>query len=126
PNVSPNKKLRAKMNKESATKLFSRLQKLDRGRAVHIDRKNPRRLIRAIEIALANKDPEKNPEIRFPKLNSLKIGIFLEKENLVERIEKRLHSRIGQGMIIEARRLHKKGLSWKRMDELGLEYRYLA
>jgi tRNA dimethylallyltransferase len=29
-------------------------------------------------------------------------------------------------MIAEAYRLHTCGLSWKRMDELGLEYRYLA
>ena len=38
----------------------------------------------------------------------------------------RLFARIRQGMIAEAKRLHRKGLSWKRMDELGLEYRYLA
>jgi len=29
-------------------------------------------------------------------------------------------------MIEEARRLHKRGLSWKRMESLGLEYRYLS
>jgi tRNA dimethylallyltransferase len=29
-------------------------------------------------------------------------------------------------MIREAQRLNARGLSWKRMDELGLEYRYLA
>lgn len=29
-------------------------------------------------------------------------------------------------MINEARRLHARGLFWKRMEELGLEYRYLA
>ncbi len=29
-------------------------------------------------------------------------------------------------MIKEAEKLHENGLSWKRMNELGLEYRYLA
>ena len=29
-------------------------------------------------------------------------------------------------MVAEARRLHASGLSWKRMEALGLEYRYLA
>ena len=29
-------------------------------------------------------------------------------------------------MITEAKQLHEKGLSWKRMYELGLEYRYLS
>ena len=34
--------------------------------------------------------------------------------------------RMKQGMVQEAKRLHKEGLSYKRMSELGLEYRYLA
>ena len=29
-------------------------------------------------------------------------------------------------MIAEAKRLHAQGLSYRRMEELGLEYRYLA
>ena len=29
-------------------------------------------------------------------------------------------------MLKEIEGLHKKGLSWKRMEELGLEYRYVA
>ena len=29
-------------------------------------------------------------------------------------------------MVAEAKKLHAQGLSWNRMDELGLEYRYLA
>ena len=29
-------------------------------------------------------------------------------------------------MIAEVKRLHAKGLSWRRMEELGLEYRYLS
>src|SRR3989338_884404 len=29
-------------------------------------------------------------------------------------------------MLTEAKQLHAGGLSWKRMEELGLEYRYLA
>jgi tRNA dimethylallyltransferase len=30
------------------------------------------------------------------------------------------------GMVDEVRRLHENGLSWKRMEALGLEYRYIA
>ena len=29
-------------------------------------------------------------------------------------------------MLAEAKNLHKNGLSWKRMEALGLEYRYMA
>ena len=29
-------------------------------------------------------------------------------------------------MVEEAKKLHRHGISWKRMEEFGLEYRYLA
>ena len=37
----------------------------------------------------------------------------------------RLFARI-RGIEKEVKKLHQKGLSWKRMEELGLEYRYMA
>jgi len=61
-----------------------------------------------------------------PKYNHIFIGIKPSQEDLRSRIRTRLKKRLEHGMIAEARRLHRKGLSWKRMDELGLEYRYLA
>ncbi len=42
------------------------------------------------------------------------------------RIRDRLIRRVDGGMIEEAKRLHGAGLSYERMDELGLEYKYLA
>ena len=42
------------------------------------------------------------------------------------KIQKRLHDRLKAGMIAEAKRLHASGLSYKRMEALGLEYRSLA
>ncbi|MBI2639927.1 MAG: tRNA (adenosine(37)-N6)-dimethylallyltransferase MiaA [Candidatus Sungbacteria bacterium] len=53
PNVPPNKTLRNTLSQKSARKLFMLLKRLDPERAKNIDRKNPRRLIRAIEIAKA-------------------------------------------------------------------------
>ena len=38
----------------------------------------------------------------------------------------RLFARISRGMVAEAKHLHTKGLSWKRMESLGLKYRFLA
>ena len=45
---------------------------------------------------------------------------------LDEKIRLRLHARIKRGMFQEARDLHARGLSYKRMTGLGLEYRSLA
>jgi tRNA dimethylallyltransferase len=124
PDVPVNKKLREKLFKKSALQLFEMLKKLDRNRASVIDRHNKVRLIRAIEIA---KVLGKVPPIKIkPKYEVLSIGIKIEKDKLKEKIYTRLISRIKQGMINEAKKLHAKGLSWKRMKGLGLEYRALA
>ncbi len=125
PDVSPNVELRKKLSKKSAEELIDILKKLDRNRAENIDPKNSRRIIRAIEIAAAL---GKVPSItKIPsKYDPVFIGLTLRAEELRKKIKVRLEKRLKMGMIKEAERLHKNGLSWKRMDELGLEYRYLA
>ena len=125
PEVPPNIKLRERLKNKKIEKLYEILKKLDPRRAKTIDVKNPRRLIRAIEIATAlGKVPrlEANP----PSYKVLKIGIALPDKILKQKIHIRLFARISRGMIAEAKRLHRQGLSWKRMESLGLEYKYLA
>lgn len=124
PEVPPNYKLRKELEKKSTIELFETLKKLDPKRANDVDNKNPHRLIRAIEIAKSlGKVPELKKDERY---QTLQIGIETEDKTLKEKIEKRLIARIKKGMISEAKKLHLKGLSWKRMEELGLEYKYLS
>lgn len=124
PDVPANKTLREKLKKLSIEALLTKLKKLDPARAKTVDTKNKVRLVRAIEIAEAlGKVPKLKPN---PKYTCLQFGIHFSDEKTRERIELRLKKRIKTGMIQEAERLHKKGLSWKRMEELGLEYRHLA
>lgn len=125
PNVPPNPELRKKLESKTAPQLFKMLQKLDPRRAKKIDQHNPVRLVRAIEIAKALGSvpvpkPEKLPyEIEW-------IGLNPGDELLRKKIAKRLAERMKSGMVAEAKNLHAKGLSWRRMHQLGLEYRYLA
>ncbi len=124
PEVPPNVKLRAELAKKSPQQLLTQLQKLDARRAHAIDPHNIQRVIRAIEIATAL---GKVPKIKTkPQYEVLQIGIETELEVLKTKIETRLHTRIKKGMIAEAKNLHTQGVSWKRMHELGLEYRFLA
>ncbi|MDO8620650.1 MAG: tRNA (adenosine(37)-N6)-dimethylallyltransferase MiaA [bacterium] len=126
PEVPPSPTLRKKLDKKSPAELFEILKKLDTRRAKTIDPNNPRRLVRAIEIATAlGKVP---PYVNTPRkdLNPLFIGLTLPPEVLKKRITTRLLSRIKGGMVDEVKKLKKNGLSWKRMEELGLEYRYLS
>lgn len=125
PEIAPNDAVRKELAGKTTDELFTMLQKLDPKRAETIDAKNPRRLVRAIEIA--------NRLGIVPKLTDapkkyevLQIGIQTDTETLSARIETRLEKRLGEGMVEEAAELYKNGLSFERMDELGLEYRYVA
>lgn len=124
PDVPPNLRLRRKLEKKEPQELYRMIRKLDPSRARNIDAKNPRRLIRAIEIADAlGKVPRMHKQ---KKYDALWLGMRLPDKKLKQRIHTRLQRRMRQGMVAEARRARKHGLSWKRFYELGLEYRILA
>lgn len=127
PNVKPNAKLRAKLERYSTEKLFALLVSHDQSRAKTIDRHNKRRLIRALEIIKAT--GKQIPQIKISpsrQYDVIYIGISVPMETLKIRIAKRLHARLKRGMVAEAQRLHRQGVSWKRMESFGLEYKYLA
>ncbi len=125
PQVKPDLILRQKLEKKSAKELFSLLKKNDPKRAKTIDRYNKRRLIRALEISIKTNSPvpalkkQKNFDILF-------LGIKKDKEELQKRIEKRLLKRLDQGMIKEVKKLKSSGISYKKLYDFGLEYRYIS
>jgi len=124
PKVKPNNKLRKKLEKKSAKELFSMLKKLDKNRAKKIEKDNPRRLIRAIEIAKAL---GKVPKLKTnSKYETLQIGLKLSDKKLKNNIHKRIVSRIQSGMISEVKKLRAESVSWERLESFGLEYRFIA
>ena len=127
PDVPPNAKLRETLDVLTTAQLFARLKKADPQRAEKMDtpseRGNKRRLIRALEIATSGVRIINDLRGRY---DVLWIGIRPSLEELEKKIHTRLIARIKKGMVREAQQLHKEGLSYKRMEELGLEYRSLA
>ncbi len=140
PQVPPQLKLRKKLEKLSAEELFTKLEKIDPVRSRNIDSHNRRRLIRALEIVITTKRPipfaiSTDSELH----NTLIIGIKKSKEESGKLIFKRLKKRLKQGMIKEVENLHNGkalnpegrpsasyGISWKRLDDFGLEYRFIS
>jgi tRNA dimethylallyltransferase len=122
PEVPPNKELRNRLEKESAEELFKLLKKKDSKRAKTIDSNNKVRLIRALEIVEAL---GKVPVVRKTRSRYEFIYIGIRPSDLDAKIHKRLMKRL-PGIIEEVKKLHKNGLSWRRMYELGLEYRYVS
>jgi tRNA dimethylallyltransferase len=129
PDVKPNPKLRKQLEKQSADALFKRLIKLDPVRAKNIDRFNKHRLIRALEIIITTGKPVPQLQTTSYKLqpyDALWLGIKPADKVLYSKILKRLKQRLDQGMIKEVSRLHKNGLSFKKLEAFGLEYKFVS
>ncbi|OGM30286.1 tRNA (adenosine(37)-N6)-dimethylallyltransferase MiaA [Candidatus Woesebacteria bacterium RIFCSPHIGHO2_01_FULL_41_10] len=107
-----NPSLRANIDNLSVEHLYKKLEKLDSQRATLLnnsDRKNPRRLIRAIEVAKVQKNPEKIS----PQYDCLKIGLNCPIEELSSRIAQRVKKRLVSGFEKEVHTLIKHGITKK-------------
>lgn len=124
PNVKPDMSLRSKLEKLPTEVLNMKLREIDPRRADDIDSQNRVRLIRALEIATLYGPVA--PVSTTSHYDIFWIGIRADTETLKERIALRLQKRIKGGMIAEFKRLREQGLSLRRMETLGLEYRYGA
>ena len=134
PPVSAQPKLRRELEKLFLEELFERLEKMDPDRASEIDKKNKRRLIRALEVVTVSGQSSKKINVWKSDFQVLKVGILVEQEELRKRIEKRFDEWIKNGFLDEVRSLRepfdsaqgKMGLSWKRIESFGLNYRAAA
>ncbi|MFM1945683.1 MAG: hypothetical protein RI897_4665 [Verrucomicrobiota bacterium] len=123
--VTPNAELRAELEALTLPELVARLERVDPGALADIDRRNPRRLVRAIEVAEAGYLSSMR-RVKLPRYACCQLGVTWPREILVERIEKRLRDRLSGGLIEEVVRLREGGVSDRRLEQLGLEYRYVS
>lgn len=110
PEVSPNPTLRAELEAlaaaEGASALFTRLQALDPKTAAVIDRHNPRRLVRALEIVITTGQSKIDLEgATPPPYRILCIGLDQPRHALYARIDQRVEQMIEQGLIKETQQL---------------------
>lgn len=128
--IPSDKKLRKELGLLSLNQLQTRLKKISPNKWKSLnysDSQNPRRLTRAIELHISKTDEIESNEPGLAKeFNILKIGLTAQREVLYKTSDQRVVSRVKQGMVEEAENLKKKGLSLKRMKQLGLEYGVLA
>lgn len=127
--ISVDKNLRQELEKFSKEQLQKKLQEISQKKwnsMNNSDKENPRRLIRAIETEILPRKTTNSFQGLIKYTNLLKIGLTSERENLYQRVDKSVSNRIKQGMIKEVEELKEKGLTLKRMRQLGLEYGVLA
>ena len=120
PEVAPNARLRRALEKKSPAHLLAILKKMDPRRAAEVEQKNPRRLIRAIEIArfLGTTPPLRH----LASYHTLWIGINQSYETRSHRIEERVRTMIAAGLLAEIKQLLRKKITQKRIREFGFEY----
>jgi tRNA dimethylallyltransferase len=126
-----NLELREKLEKLSNQARINRLKELiSQKELAKIDLDNPRRVIRAIEINLEKSKTKKTfnqeqTDKKKPQFDCLILGLAYPIDKIREKIKKRHEKMLNQGLIEEVKDLLKQGYSKKRIDDLGLEYRYV-
>ena len=125
--VGPNKQLRKELEFWKLEELIQKLESIAPGasKATPVDTK--RRVIRAIEIEM-NRGKKKGvrSKVKSEFQTPLVIGVEYPRQVIRERITHRLHERLGNGMIEEVEWLLQKGVTHERLDDFGLEYRFLS
>jgi tRNA dimethylallyltransferase len=85
------------------------------------DLSSKERMIKAIMVAEANQRLKD-----FPKINSLVLGVKMNRDEIKRRITERLRKRLDEGMIDEVKRLIESGVTFERLASFGLEYKFLS
>ncbi len=132
PNTEPDKQLRQRLENWGLEDLINELETISPGASANAPVDTKRRVIRAIEVAKSRGKGVQRKEAgkRKPKKSNLRyttvIGIEYPREVIRQRITKRLHSRLNNGMIEEVETLLMGGVTHHRLDTLGLEYRFIS
>src|SRR3989338_603844 len=124
----PDAEIRKRLGKKTLVQLLALLKRVDLTTYKVIDKKNRRRVERALEIYYqTGKRKSQIARRTVSPYDFLQIGVVVPKEKLKKNIAKRLQQRLEQaGMIDEVRRLRRQGVNFKRLEDFGLEYRYIA
>lgn len=128
-NVPKNIMLRKNLGKSTPEDLFEKLAQMDSLKAGQMnasDKKNPRRLIRAIEVAMwkiNNIKKEKEIEKKKKDLEVLMIGLNAPEKFISERIKLRVAQRAKAGIKNEVENLLKSHVSWQMPSMSSMGYR---
>ena len=131
PGVSPDRKFRYNIEKRAINgkidELYQELIAADPDAAAKIDRRNVRRVIRALEVhartgqafsQLGRKTP--------PAFTPLIIGLTAERSELYRIVDRRVDSMIEQGLVHEVEKLLKMGYDLSLPSMSGIGYRQIG
>lgn len=127
PKVKPDLQLRKKLEEKSVAELAAMLQEIDLDAAQKIDIKNPRRVLRALEVAITSGKSFVAQQTKSePLFEALQIGMQITKEELDERIDLRVDKQIKEGLVEETKGLLEQGFGWNLSSMSGIGYRQIG
>ena len=124
--------LRERLEKISAVELFEELERLDPATAQRIDRHNPRRLVRALEVfhqtgkPISELQKEWGPEEGNRASASPGFMLNRDRKDLNSRIETRIDQQVTSGWVEEVRQLLESGLEKNATAMQAAGYRELV
>ncbi len=127
--VPENPKLRHSLEGKTMDELIVILENLKslNGSNMHnkTDIDTAKRAIRAIEIETAYAE---TPVIEreFPKIETVIVGLYVDRDVRREKITRRLKQRLEEGMVDEVRSLLDEGISAENLIYYGLEYKFVT
>ena len=127
PTVGPDKMLRQKLETRALEELIQILDNISPGASAKTPVDTKRRVIRAIEVEMNRGKEEGSRSKTKSKIRTpLVLGMEYPREILRKRITIRLNERLENGMIEEVESLLQNGITHERLENLGLEYRFIS
>jgi len=131
PKVTPDlefrRGLREKVARAGKDELYEELVRVDPVAAQKIDRRNVRRVIRALEAYQATGTPfSQLRHKKAPPFNTLLIGLTVEREELYRRIDLRVDEMIKQGLVAEVKKLVDMGYGFNLPAMSGIGYKQIG
>ena len=127
--VPQNQQLRDSLASKTLEELTDMLLELKRKNGSnmhnHTDVDTAQRAIRAIEIETYNLE-HPTPERQLPPVDSLIVGIDIDRNLRREKITRRLKARLDEGMVDEIRSLINEGINPDDLIYYGLEYKFVT
>lgn len=127
PKVAPSKQLRKQLAGKTLAELVDMLLKIDPMTAKKIDLKNPRRVLRALEVFILSGESFLTQSIKSnPIFDVLEIGIDCPKEELYSRIDARVDAQMKDGLLEETKELLKRKYGWQLPSMSGIGYKQMG
>jgi tRNA dimethylallyltransferase len=131
PKVAPDLELRhsleEKVAKVGKNELYHELARVDPVAAQHIDPRNVRRTIRALEVYREAKIPFSQLQLKTkPSFNALIIGLTTDRAELYRRIDLRVEEMVERGLVDEVKRLISMGYDFNLPAMSGIGYKQIG